>query len=54
MKWAMVWFLNILLGRWFRDVLGLANQRVAKVADAVVIVVVGIPQVLKGTLPNLK
>ncbi len=42
------------LGRWFRDALGLANQRVAKVADAVVIVVVGIPQVLKGTLPNLK
>ncbi len=42
------------LGRWFRDALGLANQRVAKVADAVVIVVVGIPQVLKGRFPNVE
>jgi adenosyl cobinamide kinase/adenosyl cobinamide phosphate guanylyltransferase len=36
------------LGRWFRDALGLANQRVAEVADTVVLVTVGIPQILKG------
>jgi adenosyl cobinamide kinase/adenosyl cobinamide phosphate guanylyltransferase len=36
------------LGRWFRDALGLANQRVAKVADVVVLLTVGIPQILKG------
>jgi adenosyl cobinamide kinase/adenosyl cobinamide phosphate guanylyltransferase len=36
------------LGRWFRDALGLANQRVAKVADTVVLVTVGIPQLIKG------
>jgi adenosyl cobinamide kinase/adenosyl cobinamide phosphate guanylyltransferase len=41
------------LGRWFRDALGLANQRVAKVADAVALVTVGIPQTLKGTFPNV-
>ncbi len=41
------------LGRWFRDALGLANQRVAKVADAVAIVTVGIPQTLKGTFPDV-
>lgn len=41
------------LGRWFRDALGLANQRVAKVADAVSIVTVGIPQTLKGTFPDV-
>jgi adenosyl cobinamide kinase/adenosyl cobinamide phosphate guanylyltransferase len=41
------------LGRWFRDALGLANQRVAKVADAVALVTVGIPQPLKGTFPDV-
>lgn len=41
------------LGRWFRDSLGLANQRVAKIADAVALVVVGIPQTLKGTFPDV-
>ncbi len=41
------------LGRWFRDALGLANQRVAKTADAVAIVTVGIPQTLKGTFPDV-
>lgn len=39
------------LGRWYRDALGLANQRVARAADTVVLVTVGIPQALKGTLP---
>lgn len=41
------------LGRWFRDALGLANQRVAKTADAVVLVTVGLPQTLKGTFPDV-
>jgi adenosyl cobinamide kinase/adenosyl cobinamide phosphate guanylyltransferase len=41
------------LGRWFRDALGLANGRVAKIADAVAIVTVGIPQTLKGTFPDV-
>jgi adenosyl cobinamide kinase/adenosyl cobinamide phosphate guanylyltransferase len=41
------------LGRWYRDVLGLANVRVAKVADAVSLVVVGIPQTLKGIFPDV-
>jgi adenosyl cobinamide kinase/adenosyl cobinamide phosphate guanylyltransferase len=36
------------LGRWFRDALGLANQRVASLADVVVLMTVGIPQILKG------
>ncbi len=41
------------LGRWYRDALGIASQRVAKVADAVALVTVGIPQVLKGTFPDV-
>jgi adenosyl cobinamide kinase/adenosyl cobinamide phosphate guanylyltransferase len=41
------------LGRWFRDALGLANQRVAKVADAVSLITVGIPQTLKGIFPDV-
>lgn len=41
------------LGRWFRDALGLANQRVAKIADAVSLVTVGIPQTLKGIFPDV-
>jgi adenosyl cobinamide kinase/adenosyl cobinamide phosphate guanylyltransferase len=41
------------LGRWFRDALGLANQRVAKIADGVSIVTVGIPQTLKGIFPDV-
>jgi adenosyl cobinamide kinase/adenosyl cobinamide phosphate guanylyltransferase len=41
------------LGRWFRDALGLANQRVAKIADAVALVTVGISQALKGTFPDV-
>ena len=41
------------LGRWYRDALGTANARVARVADAVILMSVGIPQVLKGTLPEV-
>jgi adenosyl cobinamide kinase/adenosyl cobinamide phosphate guanylyltransferase len=41
------------LGRWFRDALGLANGRVAKIADAVSLVTVGIPKTLKGTFPDV-
>ncbi len=41
------------LGRWFRDALGAANARVARAADAVVLMSVGIPQVLKGTPPEV-
>lgn len=41
------------LGRWYRDALGLANQRVAAAADAVCLVTVGIPIVLKGDFPGL-
>jgi adenosyl cobinamide kinase/adenosyl cobinamide phosphate guanylyltransferase len=40
------------LGRWFRDALGIANQRVAAAANAVVLVTVGIATPLKGTPPE--
>lgn len=40
------------LGRWYRDALGIANQRVAAEADAVCLMAVGIPLVLKGRFPN--
>lgn len=40
------------LGRWYRDSLGLANQRVAAAADAVCLLTVGIPLVLKGEFPG--
>ena len=39
------------LGRWYRDALGMANQRVAAAADAVCLLAVGIPLVLKGDFP---
>ena len=41
------------LGRWYRDALGLANQRVAAAASAVSLVTVGIPKTLKGTFPEV-
>lgn len=41
------------LGRWYRDALGLANARVAGVADAVCLMTVGLAQVLKGTFPEV-
>ena len=41
------------LGRWYRDALGLANQRVAAAADAVSLLTVGLPRSLKGSLPVL-
>jgi adenosylcobinamide kinase/adenosylcobinamide-phosphate guanylyltransferase len=37
------------LGRWFRDALGLANQRLAAIADQVVLLVSGIPVQLKAS-----
>ena len=41
------------LGRRYRDALGLANARVAVAADAVALCVVGLPQTLKGRLPEV-
>jgi adenosylcobinamide kinase/adenosylcobinamide-phosphate guanylyltransferase len=39
-------------GRMFRDLLGEINQRVAAVADNVVLMVAGLPLLLKGKLPE--
>lgn len=41
------------LGRWYRDALGAANARVAAAAAAVALCVVGLPQPLKGSLPEV-
>lgn len=41
------------LGRSYRDALGLANQQIAKAADAVSRVTVGIAQTLKGRFPEV-
>jgi adenosylcobinamide kinase / adenosylcobinamide-phosphate guanylyltransferase len=38
------------LGRRFRDVVGEINQRVAAVADTVLLMVAGLPPILKGSL----
>jgi adenosylcobinamide kinase / adenosylcobinamide-phosphate guanylyltransferase len=40
------------LSRRFRDLHGLMNQQVAAIADCVVFTVAGIPQVIKGQLPE--
>ncbi len=40
------------LSRRFRDLHGLMNQQVAAIADCVVFTVAGIPQVIKGRLPE--
>ena len=40
------------MSRHFRDQHGLMNQRVAEIAQCVVFVVAGIPQVIKGQLPK--
>ena len=40
------------MSRHFRDQHGLMNQRVAEVAQCVVFVMAGIPQVIKGRLPE--
>jgi adenosylcobinamide kinase / adenosylcobinamide-phosphate guanylyltransferase len=40
------------LGRAFRDIQGIANQRIVAVSDNVVFVAAGLPLVLKGQLPK--
>jgi adenosyl cobinamide kinase/adenosyl cobinamide phosphate guanylyltransferase len=39
------------LGRWFQDGLGRCNQRVAAVADRLILMVCGVPVAIKGGLP---
>jgi adenosylcobinamide kinase/adenosylcobinamide-phosphate guanylyltransferase len=41
------------LGRRFRDILGEINQRIAGIADRVVLMVAGLPLPLKGQLPAI-
>jgi adenosyl cobinamide kinase/adenosyl cobinamide phosphate guanylyltransferase len=41
------------LGRWLREALGDVNQRLAAACDAVTLVTVGIPQCIKGDLPEV-
>lgn len=41
------------LGRWFRDALGRSNQQLARAADNVGLMTVGILQSLKGEFPEL-
>jgi adenosylcobinamide kinase/adenosylcobinamide-phosphate guanylyltransferase len=41
------------LGRFFRDGLGRANQRLAQVADMVLFMVAGVPMAIKGEVPKL-
>ncbi|MEM7737630.1 MAG: bifunctional adenosylcobinamide kinase/adenosylcobinamide-phosphate guanylyltransferase [Deinococcota bacterium] len=41
------------LGRWLREALGDVNQRLATICDAVALVTVGIPQCIKGDLPEV-
>ncbi len=40
------------LGRRFRDLVGEINQRVASIADTVLLMVAGLPFPLKGSVPN--
>lgn len=42
---------STLLGRRFRDLAGLVNQRLAEACPGVVLAVCGLPLVVKGTLP---
>jgi adenosyl cobinamide kinase/adenosyl cobinamide phosphate guanylyltransferase len=37
------------IGRWFQDALGMVNQRVAALAEEVVLLVAGVPVVVKST-----
>jgi adenosyl cobinamide kinase/adenosyl cobinamide phosphate guanylyltransferase len=41
------------LGMWTREALGQTNQRVASMCDTVAQVIVGLPQLLKGRLPEV-
>lgn len=40
------------LGRRFRDLAGEINQKVAAVADTVLVMIAGLPLILKGSLPD--
>lgn len=42
------------LGMWTREALGQTNQRIAALCDTVALVIVGLPQPLKGTLPKVE
>ncbi len=42
------------LGMWTREALGQTNQRIAEMCDAVALVIVGLPQPLKGALPKVE
>jgi len=42
------------LGREFRDLAGVLNQKIAKLADKVIFMIAGLPMCLKGDLNNLK
>jgi adenosyl cobinamide kinase/adenosyl cobinamide phosphate guanylyltransferase len=42
------------LGMWTREALGQTNQRIATLCDTVALVIVGLPQALKGTLPKVE
>lgn len=41
-------------GRQFRDLLGEINQQVAAIADQVVLMIAGLPMVIKGSLEDLR
>lgn len=42
------------LSMWTREALGQTNQRIATLCDTVALVIVGLPQALKGTLPKVE
>jgi len=42
------------LAMWTREALGQTNQRIAEICDTVALVIVGLPQPLKGSLPKVK
>ena len=40
------------IGRWFQDALGAANQRLAALADEVVLLVAGVPMTIKSSVTD--